>query len=366
MVLLLIFFFVSLLFSFLCSIWEAVLLSITPSFISRKIQDEDEIAGTLLVYKDDIDRPLSAILTLNTIAHTVGAIGVGAQAGKLFGDSGWQIGGLHLNAESVIAALMTLAILIFSEIIPKTIGANYWQQLATFTIRSLRILLVALAPLVWLSQVITRKLKSDKDRSVLSRADFVALAHAGKESGVLAENESVMIRNLLELNNLTSRDVMTPRSVMQVANQDLTLDEYFRTHPKMRFSRIPLYQEEPDHITGFFLKDELLLKLLQQEGLQPLTQIRRPIVFLSDDLPLPQVFDRLMHLRTHIAIVIDEFGSVVGLLTVEDVIETILGLEIVDESDATADLQQLAREKWHERALKMGLIDEQSIQDSEK
>ncbi|MCB0659019.1 MAG: DUF21 domain-containing protein, partial [Saprospiraceae bacterium] len=350
-------FVVSILFSFLCSIWEAVLLSITPSFINRSIQEESDIAGTLMVYKDDIDRPLSAILTMNTIAHTVGAIGVGAQAGKLFGGAGWHLAGINLNPESIIAALMTLAILIFSEIIPKTIGANYWPRLVPFTIRSLRVLLVVLAPLVWISQVITKKLKSDKSRSVFSRADFVALARAGKESGVLADNESAMIRNLLELEQLTSRDIMTPRSVMHIADQTMAMDDYYRQNPKMRFSRIPVYQDEPDHITGFILKDELLQALLKQEGTQILAQIKRPILFLSDQLPLPQVFDRLMKQRTHIAIVIDEFGSVAGLLTVEDIIETILGLEIVDESDSTADLQQVAREKWRERAMKMGLID---------
>jgi len=190
MTLLIFFFTLSIAFSFLCSIWEAVLLSITPSYISSKTQSGSSLGKSLQVFKEDIDRPLSAILTLNTIAHTVGAIGVGAQAGKVFGASNVSLGPINLSMEAIIAGLMTLAILILSEIIPKTIGANYWRKLTPFTVTSLKMLLFILAPFVWISQLITKNLKNDKSLSVFSRADFNAMTQAGEESGALKETES--------------------------------------------------------------------------------------------------------------------------------------------------------------------------------
>jgi CBS domain containing-hemolysin-like protein len=195
--LLIFFFLTSICFSFLCSIWEAVILSVTPSYVNRQVQEGTATGKLLQAYKQDIDKPLSAVLTLNTIAHTVGAIGVGAQAGKLFGTSTINLGITSLSYESFIAGAMTLAILILSEIIPKTIGANMWKELAPFTVRSLRVLMWVLFPFVWMSQLITKALKKDKERSVFSRADFAALTSAGLESGALDKSESKIIQNLL-------------------------------------------------------------------------------------------------------------------------------------------------------------------------
>ncbi len=223
MVTLILFFTISILFSFLCSIWESVLLSITPAYVSRMQTEKPKIGKWLYSYKEDIDRPLSAILTLNTIAHTVGAIGVGVQAGKLFGSHQINLYFFEISFESLIAGLMTLSILILSEIIPKTLGANYWKQLTGFTVRSLRVILIVLAPFVWMSQWITRHIKTDKGRSVFSRADFTAMADAGLKSGAIDSEERSIIQNLLRLEKLKVRDIMTPRSVVLTINEELTM-----------------------------------------------------------------------------------------------------------------------------------------------
>lgn len=357
---LLIFFFVlSIVFSFLCSVWEAVLLSITPSYVQRSVQAGGPIGRQLENYKEDIDRPLSAILTLNTIAHTAGAIGVGAQAGKVFGDTPVSFFGLfEISAESVIATLMTLAILILSEIIPKTIGANNWQRLAPFTIRSIGILIWVLKPLVWISQFITRKLKKDKNMSVLSRADFAAMAQAGAEFGTLNQKETVIIRNLLELERLTVRDVMTPRTVLIMGEEEMTVKEFYEKNDPLRYSRIPIYHEKEDNITGLVLKDDILAQLAEDHDNLKLKDLKRNILIVDDDQNLFSLFETLTHQRSHLGVAVDNYGSLVGLITLEDVIETLFGLEIMDESDRVADLQQHAQQIWRKRA--------KELQDREK
>lgn len=357
--LLVLFFILSIVFSFLCSIWEAVLLSITPSYVQRKVQEGGAVGESLKEFKDDIDRPLSAILTLNTIAHTIGAIGVGAQAAEMFSEGSNLFG---IPYESLIAGGMTLAILILSEIIPKTIGANNWRNLAPFTVRSLNFLILILRPFVWMSQLITRSLKNEKGKSVLSRADFVAMTKVVSESGELQKSESTIISNLLQLEGLTVRDVMTPRTVISMLDEKTTLRQYYENQPNMRFSRIPVYKDSSDHITGLILKDDLLKQLVEDHDSMTLAEIKRPIVAVQDDLSVSKLFATLTKQRSHIAMVVDNYGSLVGLVTMEDVIETLLGLEILDESDAVPDLQKLARERWEERAQNIGLIDEKGKQ----
>ncbi len=334
----------------MCSVWEAVILSITPSYVNRMVQSGSSLGTLLKSYKKDIDRPLSAILTLNTIAHTVGAIGVGAQAGQLFGNTELNLGVFSISVESIIAGLMTLAILILSEIIPKTIGANMWKALTPFTVRSLSVLIWVLYPLVWLSQIITRTLKKDKHKSVLSRADLTAMAVAGAETGALDHSESAIIQNLLKLEKLQVRDIMTPRAVMVIADEELTLSEFWKENRPLPYSRIPVYQEKPDHITGMVLKDKLLEQLAEDKHHTKLVDIRIEITHVVDTDPLPVLLDRLVKNRQHIAIVTDEFGTVVGLVSMEDLFETLLGLEIVDETDTVEDLQRLARKQWESRA----------------
>jgi CBS domain containing-hemolysin-like protein len=357
MTLLFLFFTTSIIFSFLCSIWEAVLLSVTTPYIKRKVQAGDPAGLLLQKYKADIDRPLSAILTLNTIAHTVGAIGVGAQAGKVFGNNHFQFAGLDLGYESIIAAIMTLAILILSEIIPKTIGANMWPQLAPITAKSLRILIWVLWPLVWLSQKITRGLKKDKSRSILSRADITAMTHVGEESGALHRKESSIIRNLLRLKDLTVRDIMTPRAVMMSLKENLTCGEYYNRYQSSSFSRIPIYQEREDNITGIVLRTAILAEVAADRHGTLLAEIKIPAQYINDSGALPQLLEKLTKDRAHLAMVVDDFGSIAGLVTMEDLMETLLGIEILDETDTVEDLQKLARSQWQKRAKSLGIIE---------
>lgn len=355
MIVLILFFTLSIIFSFLCSIWEAVLLSITPSFVRSELEKGTALGKTLQSFKDDIDRPLSGILTLNTIAHTVGAIGVGAQAGALFGDGGgFDIGPLHLSGESIVATVMTLAILILSEIIPKTLGANNWRALASFTVTSLSILLTILAPFIWMSSLITKKMKKDKTKSVLTRADFMAQVNVGMSSGAIKEDESAIISNLLRLEFLKVEDIMTPRVVLHSISEDTTLQTYFEGHEKMRFSRIPVFAGKADNITGVVLKYEILRNIIDGKGDQTMAEIKRPIKIVSEDSNLRHLFELLTEDNDHVAIVNDNYGSITGVVTMEDLVETILGLEIVDETDGVADMQALARKIRGERAKKLG------------
>jgi CBS domain containing-hemolysin-like protein len=346
---------VSIIFSFLCSIWEAVLLSITPTFVNTELNKGSALGKSLERFKKDIDRPLAAILTLNTIAHTVGAIGVGAMAATMFADKEPIV--KYISYESLVAVIMTLAILFLSEIIPKTIGANNWKGLAPFTVKSLSFLLRFLAPFIWVSQWITKSFKKDKEKSVLTRTDFLALADVGKNSGALAESESSIISNLLGMDTLKVQDVMTPRTVMQLINEETTMQDYYDNHQPMRFSRIPVYHNAPDSITGLVLKDEVLQSMLQGKQNEPLLTIKREIKMINQDKSLKELFSYMTDENTHIAIVHDTYGSITGLVTMEDMMETILGLEIIDESDNVADMQALARKRWEERAKKLGIIE---------
>lgn len=339
----------SIVVSFFCSMWEAVLLSNTPSFVGRMQTEKPQTGHFLKKMKEDIDKPLSAILTLNTFAHTVGALGVGVQAGKLFGTRQIDLLFMSVTYESLIAFGMTLAILILSEIIPKTVGAVFWQQLTPFTVNSLRILLVVLAPFVWMSKGFTRLVKTEKGQSVFSRADFAAMADVGLQSGALDREEKSIIQNLLRLENLKVRDIMTPRSVIMTVEENLRMDEIYQEVKPMVFSRIPVYKDNPDNITGVILKDNLLEKLAQDKHAVRAFEIKRDILFVNDNFTVAKLMDTLILNREHMAMVEDDFGSVVGLVTMEDLFETLLGLEIVDESDKVEDLQKLALEKWKKR-----------------
>ena len=356
MTLLIIFLLLSILFSFLCSVWEAVLLSITPSYSKRLAREGNKTGIFFEEAKKDIDRPLSAILTLNTIAHTVGAIGVGAQAGRIWGDSYINILGFNLSYESIVASVMTLAILILSEIIPKTIGANNWKTLAGFTATSLKILLFILTPFVWLSQLITRSLKKNKDESVLSRSDFKAMAQSVEESGELQKSEYKIIKNLLGFEELKAEDIMTPRTVIVMAEENETIQDYYDSvNKQMPYSRIPLYSETHDNVTGKLLKDDLLLNLVEGNGHKKLKDIKRPISAVREDLSLPFLFEKLVQKNNHLSIVVDDYGMIQGLVTMEDLIETLFGREIMDESDNITDLQAYAREQWKKRAKNLGM-----------
>ncbi|MCC9138391.1 CNNM domain-containing protein [Pontibacter silvestris] len=325
-------------------------MSITPSYVSILSQNNPGLGTTLKQFKDNVDKPLAAILTLNTFAHTIGAAGVGAQAQKIWGEA-------YL---SLTSALLTIIILIFSEIIPKTIGANYWQQLAPASVRVLKVLIYSpLYPIIMFSQFITKWLKKDKERSVLSRADFVAMAEIGIKEGIFKKSESQIIRNILRFNNIQVHHIMTPRTVIVAAQENTSIVTFFKEFPTLTFSRIPVYSGTLDEITGYVLKDEVMYKLIQNEGSQPLKKICRSIQVVPEYTPIPTVFNNLIEKQEHIALVVDEYGGTAGIVTMEDIIETLLGLEIVDEMDNIADLQKWARDNWEKKSRRIGYRQEE-------
>ncbi|MFP4228414.1 MAG: CNNM domain-containing protein [Salinivenus sp.] len=336
--------------SFLCSIMEAVLLSVTPSYVAALEREGDTVGQRLHEMKEDIDRPLSAILSLNTIAHTVGAAGAGAQAAVVFGEA----------YTGVIAGVLTLLILVLSEIIPKTLGAVYWRTLAPAMVRILVPTIVLLWPFVKLSQGLTYLLSSKEEETSFSREEFTAMAELGEEEGVFEEKESRILRNLFRFNSLRVKDVMTPRTVIFDLPDGKTIGEVVDEHDEFRFSRIPVYDDDPDDVTGYVLKDEILLRAAQEEHDVPLEELSREIQVVRENLPLPDLLERLLDRLEHIALVVDEYGGVAGVVTMEDVVETLLGLEIVDEADSVEDMQALARKQWFKRARELGMLSEEA------
>ncbi len=357
MTLLIIYAVISIFFSFLCSILEAVFLSIPPTFINLKKQEGKKYASTLETLKNDVDQPLIAILTFNTVAHTVGAILVGVEAEKL----PYKVEILGMNMVGIVSTVMTLLILITSEIIPKTIGATYWKNLANFTAKGLKILIFPLkwTGILWVLRFTTKIIGKNAHGSVFSREDFSAMAEIGLKEGVFLESESLVIRNLLRFNEVLARDIMTPRSVMHTASEDSTIESFVKKNARRPFSRIPVYKDKPDNITGFVLKDQILEEIIEGNGNKMLSEIKRDILVTKRDLPIPKLFEKFIAQREHIALVVDEYGTVSGLVTSEDVIETLLGLEIMDESDSVPDLQQLARKSWEARAKSFGILDKE-------
>ncbi|XOV82763.1 MAG: CNNM domain-containing protein [bacterium] len=350
------FFLLALIFSFLCSMWEAVLLSTTPTYARMQYQEGTVVGRYLEDFKANIDRPLSAILTLNTIAHTVGAIGVGQQAAVIWANANPWITNLG------VPALMTIAILVLSEIVPKTIGALHWQRLVTFTVHSLRFLIVALAPLVWMSQYITRQLKHGSNQQVLTRTDFLAMAEIGAQEGVFEEEESQMIGNMIRFQTVQARDVMTPRTVVAAAAEDDTIASFHTPGKRQRFSRIPIFNASKDHITGYVLKADVLTALVEGRGDELLASLRREIIAVGETYPIVDLFSTLRERQEHIAVVLDDFGGMAGIVTMEDVIETLLGFEIVDETDTTTDMRILAERHRDRRAKTLGALDGPSLE----
>ncbi|WP_411820501.1 CNNM domain-containing protein [Hyphococcus formosus] len=335
---------VSIVVSFLCSLWESVLLSISPSYMKVKLDAGDQIGETLSNFKNNIDRPLAGILTLNTIGHTVGAIGVGQEATKIWAESNPLITGL------AVPAATTAAILILSEIIPKTIGATNWKALAPFTVRSLKFILFFLAPIVWLCQLTTRVFTRNKEQSIFSRTDFLAMAQIGSEEGALDQAEVEFIHNILHFKNFKARQIMTPRTVTVSAPQTMTAREFYDHQEELTFSRVPLRESpESENFVGYVLKDEILEHLIDDDGEKTLADFKRNIVTVPENYSIFQLFNDFIETRDHIALVTDDFGSMSGVVTMEDVIETLLGSEIVDETDQIVDMQDMAKQRWKDR-----------------
>lgn len=349
MLLLITYILIALVFSFLCSIVEAVMLSTTSAHIALLEKEEKKSGKLLRKLKADINKPLAAILTLNTIAHTVGAAGAGAQAAKVFGSA--YVG--------IASAALTLLILVFSEIIPKTLGAHYWRQLAPLTGYVLKVLVVVFFPFVILSELLTKGLTREPTLTGFSRKEFAVMAEISVEEGQLEAQESKIVKNLLRLRKTPISDAMTPRTVVFSLPEKLRVGEFFHAYDHVRFSRIPIYAENHDAVTGFVLRSDLLLAQARGNSEQQLKNYSRALPALLATMSLAQAFDEFMRSRAHIVLVVDEYGGVKGLLTLEDLLETLLGLEIIDEGDETVDMQQLARHLWKRRAKEMNLnIDE--------
>ena len=335
----------ALIFSFLCSVAEAVLLSVSPSYIVHLEQQGGKSAARLKKVKTDIDRSLAAILTLNTIAHTVGAGGAGAEAAAYFGD----------RYVGIAMAVLTLLILFLSEIVPKTLGAVFWRSLAGPTAWFIQILTWVLYLFIWVSERLTRLITGGKEVHVFSREEFAAMAEIGAEGGYLDDSESRILRNLFRFPELRAEDIMTPRTVVFALQQDLAVSEALEKHPEIPFSRIPVYGETRDDITGFVLKTDLLIAQLKGRGDVPLKEMKRDLGIVIEEASVEHVADELLGKRVHLLAVFDEHGGLAGVVSLEDVVETLIGIEIVDEADKIDDMRRLARQKWEERMKRLNL-----------
>lgn len=332
--LILLYFLVALSLSFLCSVLEAVLLSTPMSYISMRENQGSKTATLMKQYKNNVDRPVGAILSLNTIAHTIGSAGVGAESIKIFGE---QYFGL-------ISAILTLLILVLSEIIPKTIGASYWRSLAMPSTRIIRVLILITYPLVLLSELITKVFTPRGNQASMSREEVSAMVDVGTTEGIFRESESKLIKSCIALSGVKARQIMTPSIVVESACQDLTVKD-FQAKQSWSFSRIPVYAGDKDYITGYVLKDAVLKLLSEDQFHVKLSDLKRPILTFREEESVFQIWEKMLEKREHISVINDEYGGLRGLVTMEDIIETMTGVEIVDEDDVAVDMQALAKEK---------------------
>lgn len=338
--------------SFFCSMLEAMLLSITPSYVGAMEIEKPSYGARLAALKKDVDRPLGAILALNTIANTLGAGGVGAQVLKVYGEQWVAAAGM----------ILTVAILYFSEIVPKTLGAKFWRQLAPIATRILPIMMIITLPLVWPSKFLVRLLGKN-DGPALSREEFSAMANMAAEEGMFHEQESTILRNLGKFSSLTAKDIMTPRTVIVGFKEDSSVDEVMEElHEEefeLRFSRIPVYQDGIDEISGFIHKHDLLLKYAHDEGETQLKTFKRPIMVMPMVAKISTLLERMLAKKEHMVLLVDEYGGTAGIATLEDIVETLLGMEILDEFDEVEDMRSLARQQWKKRVEAMGITEEQ-------
>jgi CBS domain containing-hemolysin-like protein len=350
MALLIFYIFLALFVSFLCSVAESVLLSTPVSFLNVKLDEGKKSAGIMIKMKENIEGPLSAILSLNTIAHTVGAAGIGVQTAILFENLSFGI----------ISAALTLLILIFSEIIPKTIGAMYWRNLALISGKVIKVMIIITWPFVIMAGFITRIFSRSKEEASVNRDELSAMARIGHEEGVFSEKESMIITNLIRLKTVRVTDIMTPRVVVTIADENMTISEFLRQKEYLHYSRIPVYDESRDNITGFVLRQEVFEYIDDNPGVKKLKDVKRNMVIVPESKTVLDLWNTMLNSKTHIALVVDEYGGMDGIVTMEDIFETLLGLEIVDERDKVVDMQVLARERWKAKKLKYSIIDRDS------
>jgi len=340
MLLLIVFLLGAMSISFLCSILESVLLSTPMSYITMKEDEGYKPAALFKKYKSDNSRAIASILSLNTIAHTIGAAGVGQQSSIVFGNE-WF---------GVVSGVTTVLILVFTEIIPKTLGTENWRSLMGFTAYSIKVLIVLLYPVVVASQWLTRLVSRKKDNeTTVSREEVAAMADMGEDEGVIDEDENKIIQNVIKLDSIKATDVMTPRVVAAIAPEAMTLKEFYQKDEFSHFSRIPVYTDDEDFLTGYVLRSDVLTLLTEDQTNKQLKDLKRKIFLVNKEMSVADVWDQLLRNKEQLAGIIDEYGSFQGIITLEDIIETIFGLEIIDENDEVSDMQQYARERWRQR-----------------
>jgi CBS domain containing-hemolysin-like protein len=324
--------------SLTCSLMEATLLSVSSSYV-RNLKNQNRKSGRILSeFKQDIDRPLAAILILNTIANTAGATAAGAQAEIVF----------QSRYLGIFAALFTLTILIVSEIIPKTIGAVYWRKTATFTAYLLNGIVFVLSPFITVTRFITRTITREKRVSKdVFREEIYVLAEIGEDMGALSKVEEKVIRNILRMRRIKVKEILTPRTVMMALESDTRVDEVIKDYPVLEFSRIPVYEETPDQMQGLVLRQDIIDAVARDEFDRQLKELVRPIHHIPQSLPAADALELFISRGEHIFLVVDEYGGTAGIVTLEDTMESLLGSEIVDEKDSVADLRELATRMWH-------------------
>ncbi len=348
MFLLILYFVIAVIVSFLCSILEASLLSTPRLFLLANKQEKKSWADLFLYYKENIDKPLSAILSINTLANTIGAAGVGAQAVRVFGE-------IYFGIASAVLALI---ILIFSEIIPKTAGAKYWRFLVGITPYLIKIMIFISYPLVIISAFITRIIAKEDKTPATSRQEISALTRVGADEGVFSSEENKIIQNVVKLKNVKVKEIMTPRVVMVVADEMLFLRDFLRSRDYLRYSRIPVYSNYPEKISGYVLRQEVFEKLALDQPELRLRDVKKEIIIVPYTKTLFGVWETLLEKKEHLAIIVDEYGGIDGLVTMEDIIETLLGLEILDEKDTISNMQNYALERWKSKQAKYRFLDD--------
>lgn len=327
--------FVSMALSALCSVLEATLLSTPLSYITGLEDQGVKGAERLKKLKQNSDRPISAILCLNTIANTVGASIVGSLVYEVYGDA----------LVGVFSTIFTFGILIFSEIIPKTIGSSYWRSLALPASAIISMMIFISFPLVWILEHLQRLISSNSNQVSVSREDISAMVSVATEEEVIEKDEKKMIQNLLKLDEVTAHEIMTPSVVVEMVPGSMSIKEFYdsdNTH-----SRILVYDEENDeYVVGYVLRQEVLEKMAEDNFDAPLNDIIRPILTFGEEDTVADIWEKLLEKKEHISAVLDEYGSLRGIVTMEDVIETMLGQEIVDEKDEVVDMQEYAKDQW--------------------
>ena len=346
MELIIIYMLLSLIVSALCSVLEATILSTPMSYISTLETQGVNGWKRLKEYKINIDRPISAILIVNTIANTVGASLVGSQAAS-YASSVYQLPEDISVFIGAVSGIFTFLILVFSEIVPKTIGSTYWRKLAIPATNIIHVLVIMTYLLVILLERITHAVGSVSTQESVTRDEVAAMVTVGAEEGVLEKKENRMIQHLLKLDRITAHEIMTPSVVVTMAEEEMTLRDFYNDDEFKNHSRIPVYKgDESDYITGYVLRQEILERLAEDKFDVKLGELARPILSFSEDEDVSDIWEKLLEKKEHISIIIDEYGCLRGIVTMEDVIETMLGFEIVDEKDEVVDMQELAKAQW--------------------